>query len=577
MQLPLRNFFSALSISLLVAAAQSNAQSPQIDTRPRTASIGGRVTVGGAPAANALVTVEEVERGALLGGGSRQRKVRTDGDGRYRVAGLAEGYYMVYALSSAYVSAGASSTLEDSKSVTLDGGESRDDVDIALVRGGVITGRVIDDGGRPLIAAYLRLASVDENGKPNGRFDLNGGPMMRTDDRGVYRIYGLPAGRYVISAGVEESYSPSKRKYPETFHPSATDRGQAKIIEVREGAEVADVDIRLGAVRNTYEVTGRVIDAETGRPLPRAAVTCVEAPYKDKGTRHGNEGITDSEGMFRVGVLPSGRYELYMWTRLRMADPVFASRANNEYYSEKTVFEISDSDVSGLEVRAIRGLTVSGVVALESASDPAVQANLRQMDVEAHITSNIGLDGQMSSVINSKIGDDGGFRFTGAPPGMMRFSLICAQGSAFYIKRVERDGAEIRNAIVIKRGEQINSVRIVVAHANGTIRGQVEVTGGNAPDDWEFLVWAIPIRITADNEAQPASDSGSSGATADRKGRFVIEGLAPGEYELTLKTTVREGPFKWRSAPGTSPVSQRVTVSNGAEAAVKFTLDLSHK
>ena len=199
------------------------------------------------------------------------------------------------------------------------------------------------------------------------------------------------------------------------------------------------------------------------------------------------------------------------------------------------------------------------------------------MEVEAHITSNIGLDGQMFSVINSKIGDDGGFRFTGAPPGMMRFSLICAQGNAFYIKRVERDGVEIKNAIEIRRGEQINSVRIVVAHAKGTIRGQVKVTGGKAPEDWGFLVWAIPIRIAADNEPQPAHDSGSSGATADGKGRFVIEGLAPGEYELTLKTTVGEGPFKWRSAPGTIPVSQRVTVSNGAVTAVKFTLDLSRK
>src|SRR5215510_16047148 len=32
-----------------IATAQSNAQAPQRDGRPRTASIGGRVTVGGAP------------------------------------------------------------------------------------------------------------------------------------------------------------------------------------------------------------------------------------------------------------------------------------------------------------------------------------------------------------------------------------------------------------------------------------------------------------------------------------------------------------------------------------------------
>src|SRR5262245_40737338 len=291
------NFISALSILLLIAAAQSSAQAPQRDSRPRAASIGGRVTVGGAPAANALVMVMEVDppsRGSSPGGESRQRafiKLRTDSDGRYRVTGLAEGDYMINALSKAYVASRNSSMPEIFRSVTLDEGESRDDVDIALVRGGVITGRVIDDEGRPLIATYLRLLPVEENGNPNGRFDFNDDPMMRTDDRGVYRIYGVAAGRYIISADGEGAYSRAKRKYPDTFHPDATDRNQAKIIEVKEGQEVVDIDIRIGAGKNTYEVTGRVIDAETGKPLPQVAVLCWGAPDNNSGTRSGGDGV----------------------------------------------------------------------------------------------------------------------------------------------------------------------------------------------------------------------------------------------------------------------------------------------
>jgi hypothetical protein len=50
-KLSLRNLISTLSILLLVTAAQSNGQEPQRADRPRTASIGGRVTVGGASAA----------------------------------------------------------------------------------------------------------------------------------------------------------------------------------------------------------------------------------------------------------------------------------------------------------------------------------------------------------------------------------------------------------------------------------------------------------------------------------------------------------------------------------------------
>ena len=575
----LLNLFPISSVLLLIAA-QSNAQAPQRDTRPRTASIGGRVTVGGAPAANALVMVTEVDPpsgGSLLRGESWQRafvKVRTDSDGRYRFGGLTEGDYRIQALSKAYVSSRSSSMSEAFRSVTLDEGESRDDVDIALVRGGVITGRVVDDEGRPVIATYLQLLPVDENGNPKGRFDFNDDPMMRTDDRGVYRIYGLSAGRYIISAGGEWSYSRAKRKYSETFHPNATDRNQAKIIEVKEGAEVVDINIRLGAGRDTYEVTGRVVDAETGKPLPQAEVICWEAPDKaNDGRRSGKGAITDSEGIFRVGELPSGRYELYMWTRGRMSDQASASTAANEYYSEKTVFELGDSDVSGLEVKAIRGSTISGVVVLEGANDPAVKAKLQQMEVGVFVTPGNGSDRQNFSDINSKIGVDGGFRLTGAPPGIMRFNLHGDQAEAFSIIRIERDGAEIRSAFEIRRGEQITGVRIVVANTDGTIRGQVEVTGGKAPEGWEFQIWANPISTTADNESQPAFGSGGGSARADGKGRFVIERLAPGEYELTLIPMVRVSQSEWNSAPGTSQVKQRVTVSNGAETTVKFTLD----
>jgi hypothetical protein len=60
MRLSLLNLFSVLAILLLAAVDQASAQAQQRDNRPRTASIGGRVSLGGAPAANALVMMVEV-------------------------------------------------------------------------------------------------------------------------------------------------------------------------------------------------------------------------------------------------------------------------------------------------------------------------------------------------------------------------------------------------------------------------------------------------------------------------------------------------------------------------------------
>jgi len=184
-----------------------------------------------------VTEVDPRSRGDSFGAESQQRafdKVRTDGDGRYRVTGLTEGAYMISALSKAYVRSKNSSDLEIFRPVTLDEGESRDDVDIALVRGGVITGRVIDAESGPLIQGSLQLLLVDETGKPKRGISYDNWWMMRTDDRGVYRIYGLPAGRYILSASSEEPYGRAKRNYPRTFYPDATDQKQAKIIEVKE-------------------------------------------------------------------------------------------------------------------------------------------------------------------------------------------------------------------------------------------------------------------------------------------------------------------------------------------------------
>ena len=115
MKAGLLDLFSAMSILLLLAASQTGAQTPQRDNRPRTASISGRVTIGGAPAANSFVVVMEVDprsRDDSIGADSQQRalvKVRTDNDGRYRVTGLTEGSYVISALSKAYAPARNSS------------------------------------------------------------------------------------------------------------------------------------------------------------------------------------------------------------------------------------------------------------------------------------------------------------------------------------------------------------------------------------------------------------------------------------------------------------------------------------
>jgi hypothetical protein len=582
MQLPLRKFFSALSISLLVAAAQSNAQSPQIDTRPRTASISGRVTIAGKPAANAVITVMETDSkqnpfGGLVALIPFQAKTRTDGDGRYLVSGLAEGSYVVTAVLKAFVAADSSGDPTLSRTVTLDAGEAREKLDFALMRGGVMTGKVTDDVGAPLIARRLRIYRVDEQSRRRDYYNSSLYEMLQTDDRGVYRIYGLPPGRYIINAGGEgggDLLRIGGGKFALTWHPDTTDEKQARVIEIKEGSEVAEVDIRFASARKTYEAAGRVVDRETGKPVPRLSVSCISKPEKDSPVSgFSTDAIADGQGNFRLPGLPPGRYKV-------VVRDVLEERG---YTGEVTEFEITNDNVSDVEVKTFPGASVSGVVVIEGV-DAAAGNQFKSITIEPRFTPSSNATGATDErysipqyLPSVRINADGSFTIRGLQAGRVSFRLLDYSGPQ-RIKRVERDGVEIKDAIEVKPGEKIDGVRIAVYQAQGRIRGQVQIVGGSLPDASRLYASAAQLMSAEEliSGARIPVAIGGIGRSAfvDEKGRFVIEGLSAGEYDLTITLTRRTGEGSWESA--SSPRSnQRVILGENEETSVTITFDLS--
>src|SRR5215510_5488253 len=157
-----------LSIFLLAVFTFAKAQTPQRDNRPRTASVSGRVTIAGKPAVNAKVVITEVNhrpapgnQGFLIdlpgSGAGEDYVVLTDAEGRYRATNLPEGKYEAHVSLGGCVREKPSPNASLMESLSLSEGASRENVDFALVRGGVITGRVADPDGRPLIARTVSL------------------------------------------------------------------------------------------------------------------------------------------------------------------------------------------------------------------------------------------------------------------------------------------------------------------------------------------------------------------------------------------------------------------------------------
>jgi protocatechuate 3,4-dioxygenase beta subunit len=586
------------STVLLAVFTVANAQTPQRDNRPRTASVSGRVTIAGKPAVNSKVVITEVNYRPVSGdqgfhidlpgsGAGEDYVALTDAEGRYRATNLPEGKYEAHVSLGGCVSEKPSPNGSLVESFSLNEGASRENVDFALVRGGVITGRVTDADGRPLIARTVSLQVVDEGGRKQDARNIQNiqnlmtaFEMFQTDDRGVYRIFGLRAGRYVVSAGGDSNMAlvtGTGAEFARVWHLDATDENQAKVLEVAAGGEVTGVDIRLGVTKKTYEASGRVVDDETGKPIEGASVI-----YTKSGDAGEILGFslpvatpkTDEQGNFRFSGLTPGQY------RLSLADfTSFLTGGGSGYYSDGTRFEIQSADVAGVEIRAKRGATISGVAVIEDA-DQSAKSRLSQTMIMAYSmpsSPNEVYENAFSALtpVISRIGSDGGFTLKGVRPGKVMIQAFSMSGAALSITRIERGGVEMMNEIMVTEREEISGVRIVFGKGSCVIRGQVNVTGGGALKDWRMSVTA-----SSEKEGLAASFGRSGGsAEVDDKGRFVIEGLLPGEYQLTLMVTSR-GDTNSPPRPGDgvpAPVTQKALVTKGQEAQVTMTLDLSKK
>jgi protocatechuate 3,4-dioxygenase beta subunit len=561
----LLNCASTLSLLILIAVSQSSAQTPQRNNRPRTASISGRVTVGGAPASNVPLRIVEINRRSegereVIAGSTLTKEpaifvVRTDVDGRYRVADLAAGTYQINVNSKVHVLANLGYDLEPAKQITLDDGEARENVDMTLARGALITGRVTNAEGKPLIEAIVKVYQVAQRGGQTEyrEFGNRNYQMSRTDDRGEYRIYGLTVGRYIVSGGGDSGQTDgSFRDYKRTYYGDTTSQEKARIIEVKEGSETGDVDIRLGGPGRTYEASGRLTEADTGKPIPRAYVWCHGFVKGDGEQNSAPESrsanaVADSQGNFRLTGLMPGKYSMLE-------------------------FEVSDGDVEDLEIKAKRGASVSGVVAIEGPADPKLQSFLFAGDsFTAEILQVLGQSQSQSGHSIRRIEPNGQFRISGLAPGRIWFRANEWQVKTLRVLRVEHNGVELKDGIEIGQGERITGVRVVFAQARGVIRGQVKFAGA-LPENSEIHVSATPA-LNENTSPGKGYSTGGMSTTADEKGRFVIEGLLAGEYQVKAYLVLKVGRGSTLYNGEIESREQRVAFTNGAETKVELNLE----
>ncbi|MBI1760049.1 MAG: carboxypeptidase regulatory-like domain-containing protein [Acidobacteria bacterium] len=514
----------------LATCVPVSAQSNNAAARPTgTGVISGRVSIGEKPVMGVVVglmngqTFNVSDTGAVV-------KATTDAEGRYRMNQVPAGSFRVAALAPGYVqTADNALPFEQGKAVNLREGETIENMDFTLARGGVVTGKVMDPAGKPLVEERLSVWQLDAQGRktswnpPGAAF-----PMIQTDDRGLYRIYGLAEGRYLLAAGTSGADNVivtrvSGTTYKRTFYPDTTDETQAKAIEVSAGGEAKDIDIRLVAdTVKGFGVLARVVDADTGVPVPNVRLM-YSAIRGERGVMGGSMVIADPQGIARLDGLPTGRYSLTI-TNIGVG-----GSAPSDYFSDPVAFEILDGDVEMVEVRAKRGATISGVAVVEGVTDPTVLAKLSELQGSAFSRPSTPSATSMPSFgSNFKINRDGSFRLSGLAPGKVQINLANGRTpTGFSLHRIEVEGTPQQGGIEVAAGQQLNNVRLVLVYGQGVVRGQVQIVGGQLPEGGRVMVSARRTDSQVTGGGGPASP-------VDARGQFVIQGLSAGEYELTL-------------------------------------------
>ena len=540
-------FFAFVLLTLLCASGSLRAQS-QSKTTAKTpgGSVSGRVTIKDKPAVGVTVGLRKTAQVLPM---EKTYRAITDQEGVYRIANVPAGTYEIAPAAPAYVAA-TDANYPRGKNVIVGDDEEVEDINFSLVRGGVITGKITDADGRPLVQqpVYLYRASDFQQQPMRQVFSAN---SVQTDDRGIYRFFGLAAGRYKVASGRGDEtagnyYEPSRVVYKQVYHPDAMDQSKATIIEVREGSEAANVDITLGVAMQTYSVSGRVV-ADKGTPVPNIRFgfqrrTGERLEFSDLMA------VSNSKGEFVVDGLQTGKYGIMLF-----------SDAENELRAEGTVFDVVDGDVTGLTVRLIRGSSISGVIVIEP-EDKKLLASLSEFQVRGYVSAgpNAPTVGQS---VSSPIGPDGSFRLGGLSSGQLNVWLEAPFGAnppkGFSILRTEHNGVALGRGIEIKDGDQLTGVRLVIAYGTASVHGSVKIENGSLPDGGRMFARLFKAGTPPTNIAN---------SMVDARNQFLLEGIPPGVYELAVTAYIQQKQVTSR---------REINVQDGVANEVSITLDLA--
>ncbi len=595
----------ALIASLVVAAVAATRAGTQV----RDAGVSPRATI--APAGTGVLSgvlttgtssPQPVRRATMrLSGGSlvSARLVGTDDEGRFVFDALPAGSYTLSATKPGYVDAFYGSTRPGKGPgvpiAVADG--QRVDVALTIAAGAVITGAITDARGRAVPDMPIAIVAV---GAPGARMTPLRGV---TDDRGIYRLFGLAPGDYLVSAlprpgaadagrsggatidvlattdadvrsarvgGASGGASSQGRPvaYAPVFYPGTTDAASATAVTVAVGEERTGISFALQIVP-TARIAGTLVGPD-GQPVTSASVA-IYPRRRDRpspaDTLMSSGALTlpratvSASGFSIAGVAP-GEYTIVATTASggRRTAPAPASEST-------ALWALSDLTVDGhdqttLALQLAPGLKLSGTIAFERTSSLAPPSDVTATDLALHAAgSYIGF----ASTLRARVAADGTFTFTSIVPGIYTLSAAppgAAVGGQWTLKSAMLNGRDLADsAFEVVAGHEVVGLAITFTDRAAAIAGRLVDAGGRPITRYSIVVFPADRALWLPSSrrirsAQPATD-----------GSFTVAGLPAGTYAIAAAedvaaTDLEDPAFLARLLASSRPV----TIADGEQA-----------
>jgi hypothetical protein len=468
----------------------------------------------------AAVRFASIQLGPIEGP-ARFRIVSADAEGRFQFTELPGGVYSVTATAPDYLRAtlGARRLGGPGVPIELAEGETRENIEIPMTRGGVITGRVVDDYGDPVPGLQvLAMRALYEEGARG----LESVSPSRTDDRGSFRIFMLPPGAYHVLAqqspagtlGVNEAASPVSTYFPNSFDAAGGQR-----VNVFAGRETGGVDIVLLSAR-LARLRGRAFTS-TGTPFADATLDVHSRVGAAVSTNSGTS--VNPDGTFALAGVAPGQYVLSVHPRgMRVGDDVEIGRV------EVTV--VGD-DIDDISIVGARGSVLRGTIVTE-AGDPV---SLPAQSISVRLIP--APDERGGYLPEAGVKDDFSFELRNLF-GRHRVDVSMSGPSHIWaVKAIRWRGEDVTYQAFDFRGQPVEGVEIVLSDQWATMSGVIRDKVGAPVGDTPLVLFPVDEALRIPNSRY------LRGVRTDREGRFGLSWLLAGEYYVASPTDLE--PEQW--------------------------------